>query len=79
MVSSLGLVLSDGALGSRAAMDSIKNDSFYLLKCTFSLFRLAWCLLMMSLSLLACLGSTSGDKKTMGRVKQLFYSKDILH
>lgn len=37
-----------------------------------STFGLTWCLLMMSLSLLACFCSMSGDKKTVGRVKQLF-------
>lgn len=40
----------------------------------FSVMVLTWCLLMVSLSLLACFCSMSGDKKTVGRVKQLFWN-----
>lgn len=34
---------------------------------------LTWCLLMMSLSLLICFCSMSDDRKTVGRVRQLFW------
>lgn len=87
MVGGFGFILSNGALKKREERIYKKADSKEI-KCGnnsqitdkslkllvfSSRWRLTWCLLMISLSLLDCFCSMSGDRKTIGRVRQLFF------
>lgn len=78
VVGGLWLVIRDGALRRKGGGD---NEPKVLVFTSLEnhlkgWFWFTWCLLMMSLSLLACFCSISGDKKTVGLVKQLFWKRN---